>query len=62
MLDQRRRRWVDVVNMLYKCFVFAWNGLLLNIFLGLTGLWLITFFKAHWFVDYGVNGIAEVIF
>ena len=23
MLDQRRRRWVDVVQMLYKCFVFA---------------------------------------
>ena len=25
MLDQRRRRWVDVVQMLYKCFVFAGN-------------------------------------
>ena len=23
MLDQRRRRWDDVVQMLYKCFVFA---------------------------------------
>ena len=23
LLDQRRRRWVDVVQMLYKCFVFA---------------------------------------
>ena len=23
MLDQRRRRWADVVQMLYKCFVFA---------------------------------------
>ena len=23
MSDQRRRRWVDVVQMLYKCFVFA---------------------------------------
>ena len=23
MLDQRQRRWVDVVQMLYKCFVFA---------------------------------------
>ena len=23
MLDQRRRRWADVVGMLYKCFVFA---------------------------------------
>ena len=23
MLDQRRRRWADVVWMLYKCFVFA---------------------------------------
>ena len=23
MLDQRRRRWPDVVKMLYKCFVFA---------------------------------------
>ena len=22
MLDQRRRRWADVVQMLYKCFVF----------------------------------------
>ena len=24
MLDQRRRRWADVVQILYKCFVFAW--------------------------------------
>ena len=24
MLDQRRRRWADVVQMLYTCFVFAW--------------------------------------
>ena len=23
MLDQRRRRWADVVQVLYKCFVFA---------------------------------------
>ena len=23
MLDQRRRRWTDVVYMLWKCFVFA---------------------------------------
>ena len=23
MLDQRRRRWDDIVQMLYKCFVFA---------------------------------------
>ena len=23
MLDQRRRRWADVVQMLYKCFVFT---------------------------------------
>ena len=23
MLDQRRRRWADVVQMLYKCFVFV---------------------------------------
>ena len=23
MLDQRRRRWADVVEMLYKCLVFA---------------------------------------
>ena len=23
MVDQRRRRWSDIVNMLYKCFVFA---------------------------------------
>ena len=23
MLDQRRRRWADIVQMLYKCFVFA---------------------------------------
>ena len=22
MLDQRRRRWADVVQMVYKCFVF----------------------------------------
>ena len=25
MLDQRWRRWADVVQMLYKCFVFAGN-------------------------------------
>ena len=23
MLDQRRRRWADVVQMLYKCFVLV---------------------------------------
>ena len=23
MLDQRRRRWADVVQMLHKCFAFA---------------------------------------
>ena len=23
MLDQRRRRWADVAQMLHKCFVFA---------------------------------------
>ena len=26
MLDQRRRRWADVVQMLCKCFVFAGNS------------------------------------
>ena len=26
MLDQRRRRWADVVQMLYKCFIFAGNS------------------------------------
>ena len=26
MLDQRRRRWADVVQMLYKCFEFAGNS------------------------------------
>ena len=25
MLDQRRRRWGDVVKLLCKCFVFAGN-------------------------------------
>ena len=25
MLDQRRRRWSNIVQMLYKCFVFAGN-------------------------------------
>ena len=24
MLDQRQRRWVDVVKMVYKCFFFSW--------------------------------------
>ena len=24
MSDQRRRRWADVVQMLYKCFLLAW--------------------------------------
>ena len=23
MLDERRRRWADIVQMLYKCFAFA---------------------------------------
>ena len=23
MLEQRRRRWADIVQLLYKCFVFA---------------------------------------
>ena len=26
MLDQRRRRWADVVQMIYKCYVFAGMG------------------------------------
>ena len=26
MVDQRRRHWGDVVQMLYKCFVFAGNS------------------------------------
>ena len=26
MLDQRQRRWADVVQMLYKCYVFAGNS------------------------------------
>ena len=26
MLDQRRRRWADVVQILYKCFVFSGNS------------------------------------
>ena len=29
MLDQRRRRWAVVVQMLYKCFVFAGNAAVL---------------------------------
>ena len=32
MLDQRRRRWADVVQMLYKCFVFAGNNSFLLMF------------------------------
>ena len=32
MLDQRRRRWADVVQMLYKCFVFP--GLLFVVLRG----------------------------
>ena len=31
MLDQRRRRWADVVQMLDKCFVFAGLGLFSDI-------------------------------
>ena len=27
MLDQRRRRWADIVQMLYKCFMFTGYGL-----------------------------------
>ena len=26
MLDQRRRRWAGVVQMLYKCFCVCWEG------------------------------------
>ena len=29
MLAQRRRRWADVVQMLYNCFVFAGKGLVI---------------------------------
>ena len=29
MLVQRQRRWADVVQMSYKCFVFAWMALTL---------------------------------
>ena len=35
MLDQRRRRWADIVQVLYKCFVFAGAGLLFNVALTL---------------------------
>ena len=31
MLDQRRRRWAGVVQMLYKCFVFAGYSILIPI-------------------------------
>ena len=31
MLDQRRRRWDDVVQMLYKCFVFAGKALYIKL-------------------------------
>ena len=30
MLDQRRRRWSNIVHMLYKCFVFAGLATLLH--------------------------------
>ena len=36
MLDQRRRRWADVVQMLYKYFVFAEKTI---IFIMSTGVW-----------------------
>ena len=36
MLDQRRRRWADVVQMLYKYFVFAEKTI---IFILSTGIW-----------------------
>ena len=28
MLDQRRRRWAHVVQMLYKCFVFSGHDII----------------------------------
>ena len=31
MLDQRRRRWAGVVQIIYKCFVFAGMRLAKNI-------------------------------
>ena len=41
MLDQRRRCWADIVQMLYKCFVFAgnvlrWNNLAFLFFISQT--------------------------
>ena len=43
MLDQRRRRWADVVQMLYKCFVFAGivvcHGVIItHCWIGITGM------------------------
>ena len=38
MLDQRWERWADVVQMLYKCFVFAG--------ISLTSRWHVVLFKA----------------
>ena len=33
-LDKRQRRWADVVQMLYKCFVFAGQGLVELYYIG----------------------------
>ena len=50
MLDQRRRRWADVVQMSYKCFVFAGRLLLgvdLQRLLANDG-WCLTTFAHRW--------------
>ena len=47
MLEQRRRRWADVVQMLYKCFVFAGMSLFISGFLD--------FFKADKSPNESVN-------
>ena len=47
MLDQRRRRWADVVEMLYKYFVFA-------------GLWAFIFYQhIVYYTRYYIYNVAD---
>ena len=55
MWDQRRRCWADVVQMLYKCFVFSWFLLLCN------AIWNFAV-GLLWYASLGKNDSQEVFF
>ena len=75
MLDQRRRRWADVVQKLYNCFVFAGSeinsqgqgqrkrGYLTNILLHftciLTNFWSILFYAEYSYWDSSMRETSQ---